>query len=361
MITSAYIHIPFCEHICSYCDFCKMFYNEELVNKYLDSLELEIKDNYKNELLKTLYIGGGTPSSLSINNLKKLMKIIKIFKLDDNYEFTIEVNPENIDEEKLLLFKENGINRISIGIESTNNKFLNYLGRCYDFNIVKDKIKLIKKIGIENINVDLIYALNNETIKDLKKDLDNILSLDIKHISTYSLEIHNNTVLGIKNEKSINDELDREMYDFICDYLSKKEFNHYEISNFSKKGYESRHNLVYWSNKYYYGFGLGASGYINNIRYTNTRSIRDYLNNQRIIYKEELNDEDIITYELILGFRLINGINKNDFEEKYHKKLISQRNIEDLINKKLLINDLENIKINKDYLYIENSILEKLI
>lgn len=361
MITSIYIHIPFCSNICTYCDFCKIYYNEEIASMYLDSLEKEIKDNYHGEKLKTLYIGGGTPSSLSINNLKKLMKIIKLFKFYDNYEFTVEVNPESIDEEKLLLFKENGVNRISMGIESTNNIYLKYLGRCHSFDLVKEKIELIKKIGIKNINVDLIYAIPKQTINDLKNDLDNIISLDITHISTYSLEIHDNTVLGIKKEKNINDDLDRDMYEYICRYLKNNGYNHYEISNFSKENYESKHNLVYWHNEKYYGFGLGASGFIDNLRYTNTRSIKDYINGKRVVYKEYLNEKDLISYELILGFRLIKGINKKIFKEKYNKELIDMYNIRDLINKGILINDNDYIKIKEDYLYIENNILENFI
>ena len=361
MITSTYIHIPFCEHICTYCDFCKQIYNENLASKYLDSLEYEIKDNYQGEILKTLYIGGGTPSSLSINNLKKLMNIVNIFKLDKDYEFTFEVNPENIDREKLLLLKENGVNRISMGIESTNKKFLNYLGRHHDFNMVKDKVALIKKIGFNNINVDLIYALPSETINDLKIDLDNLINLNVNHISTYSLEIHDNTILGIKKVKNINEDLDREMYDYICNYLKKNGFNHYEISNFAKNNYESCHNLTYWHNNKYYGFGLGASGYIDNIRYTNTRSMIEYLNNNRVIYKEELSIQDTITYELILGLRLINGINKDLFKKKYNKDLKDIKNIKELIAKGYLLEDSRNIKINNHYLYIENSILRELL
>ena len=227
--------------------------------------------------------------------------------------------------------------------------------------MVKEKIKLIKKVGIENINADLIYALPNEELDDLKFDLDNLLELDINHISTYSLEIHNNTVLGIKKEKNINEELDREMYDYICNYLNENGFIHYEISNFSKPNYSSCHNLVYWHNDNYYGFGLGASGYVNNIRYTNTRSMSDYLNGKRIVYEEKLNENNKISYELILGFRLIDGINKKEFKEKYHKELIDMYNIRDLIKKGFLEEDSEYIRIKKDYLYVENSILENFI
>ena len=361
MTTSVYIHLPFCEHICTYCDFCKMFYNEELCSKYLDSLEIEIKNNYQGEILKTLYIGGGTPSSLSIDNLKKLMKIIKIFQIDKDYEFTFEVNPENITKEKLLLLKENGVNRISMGVESTSLKHLKYLGRFHDFKLVKEKIKLIKELGFSNINVDLIYALPHETINDLKKDLDNLLSLDINHISTYSLEIHNNTILGIKKEKNISEELDREMYEVITNTLKNNGFQHYEISNFGKDNYYSRHNLVYWHNEEYYGFGLGASGYYNNIRYDNTKSINSYLNGRYILSKEILSKKDKISYELILGLRLTKGINKQDFFNKYHEDIEGLYNIKELIDKEYLILDNEYLKVNEKYLYVENNILENFI
>lgn len=361
MTTSVYIHLPFCEHICTYCDFAKQFYNEKIVSDYLDSLALEIKEKYNGEKLCTLYIGGGTPSSLSMNNLEKLMNIIKVFNLDKEYEFTFEVNPENIDKEKLILLKKNGVNRISMGIESTNDQFLKYLGRHHNFSMAKEKIALIKEIGFTNINIDLIYAIPSQTLEDLKDDLDNIMALDINHVSTYSLEIHDNTILGIKKIQNISEDLDSDMYYFICNYLKEHGFNHYEISNFCKDSFESKHNLVYWKNREYYGFGLGASGYINNIRYDNTRSMHDYLNGQRLLNQEELTTKDKISYELILGFRLIKGINKEEFKKKYQDELIDQYNIRELIKLGYLVDDGENIKVSYDKIYVENSILANFV
>lgn len=361
MITSVYIHIPFCEHICTYCDFAKRYYNEELAFNYLEALEKEIKLKYHNEKIKTLYIGGGTPSSLSYVNLKKLMKIVQIFNFDKNIEFTFEVNPENIDEEKLVLLKENGATRISIGVESTNEKFLKYLGRHHNFSLVREKILLMKKVGFDNINVDLIYALPNETISDLEKDLENLISLDIKHISTYSLEIHKNTFLGIQKEENISEDLDSDMYLFICNYLKKNNFSHYEVSNFCKNNSFSLHNLVYWHNERYYGFGIGAASYIDNIRYTNTRSMKDYLDGNYLLDKEILSSSDTISYELILGFRLINGINKEKFKEKYQRNLVDMYNISNLISEGYLIDDGENIKVREDMIYVENFILENFV
>ena len=360
MTTSAYIHIPFCDNICTYCDFCKRYNYPKIIDKYLTSLEKDIKLNYKGEVLKTIYIGGGTPSSLNNLELTKLMKITKLLKLDHDYEFTFECNPENITEEKLIILKENGVNRISIGLESSIDKHLKYLGRNHDYLMVQEKIKLIKKY-FNNINVDLIYALPNETIDELKIDLYNIVNLDVNHVSTYSLEIHDNTILGIRKTKSINEELDSDMYNEICNYLKENGYNHYEISNFCKDNYYSRHNMVYWKNEEYYGFGLGASGYVNNIRYDNTRSMYNYVNGKRILNKEKLTKKDKISYELILGFRLVNGINKNDFKKKYHLNLIDQYNIKELIKFGLLIDDGEYIKVSSDKLYIENIILSNFV
>lgn len=357
MTKSVYIHIPFCEYICNYCSFCKQYYNKDVVSRYLESLEKEINTLYKGEKLETIYIGGGTPSCLDLDDLNKLFKIIKRFKLEKKYEFTMEVNPENIDLDKLILMKNNNVNRISIGIESTNNDILKYLNRKYDYEMILEKIKLIKKVGFENINVDLMYAIKNETFNDLEKDIDNLIKLDINHISTYSLMIEPNTVFSINKEKNIDEELDYLMYQKICNKLKENGFIHYEVSNFSKVGFESRHNLVYWHNKEYYGFGLGASGYINKVRYDNTKSMNNYLKGNYILNKEYLSDKDIISYELILGFRLINGINKKDFYNKYKKELIEMYNIKELIKNNDLIDDGENIFINYDKIYIENSIL----
>lgn len=361
MTNSVYIHIPFCSNICTYCNFTKFYYNKKIINDYLLALEKEIKSIYKKEEIKTLYIGGGTPSCLDIDELKKLFSIISLFNLDKLSEFTIEVNPESITYEKLLLFKENKVNRISMGVESTINKHLKYLGRNHDFNLVKEKINLIKKIGILNINVDLIYALKDESLEDLSQDIDNILSLNVSHISTYSLIIEDHTLLSIKKEKNIDEDLDYKMYDLIRKKLSENGYNHYEVSNFSKKGYESKHNLVYWNNDYYYGFGLSSASYIDNIRKTNTSSLQKYIKGNYVKEIEKLSEKDILSYALILGFRKIKGINKKEFKNKYNVDIKNLYNIKDLIKKGLLIENQDNIYISYDKIYIENSILENFV
>lgn len=314
---SAYIHIPFCKTICSYCDFCKMFYNEELVDIYLLELEKEIKENYKGETLETLYIGGGTPSSLNVKQLNKLLNIIKIFKLEENYEFTVECNIESITKETLELLYKNKVNRLSIGIQTFNEKYLKFLNRNHTKKEILKKINIAKNLGFENINIDLMYAFPNETLKELEEDIDEFLKLNVEHISTYSLIIEPHTKLYIDKIKNIDEDLDRKMYDLICKKLKENNYNHYEISNFSKENYESKHNLTYWNNNNYYGFGCGASGYIDNIRYDNTRNIQEYIKENYVKNKEILSKNIEIENEFILGLRKIKGINIDEFNKKY--------------------------------------------
>lgn len=359
MINNCYIHIPFCKHICSYCDFCKLFYKEDLVDKYLEQLEKEVSNIYRKEELKTIYIGGGTPSCLNMKQLNKLFSITKKLRVSKDIEFSIECNFDSIDKEKLKLFKENGVNRLSFGLESTIDKNLKLLNRKERCSRVKEIIFYCRKLGFRNINIDLMYAIPGETIEDLKQDLNFILSLNVEHISTYSLIIEEHTKLFINGIKSIKEELDYEMYKAICKKLEN--YHHYEISNFSKNGYESRHNMCYWQNKNYYGFGLGASSYIGNKRINNTRSITKYLQNKTLLNMEILNKSDIMSYEMIVGLRMLDGVNKASFYKKYNKDIYEVFDIKDLINKELLIDDGINIYIPIDKIYISNEILINFI
>lgn len=352
---SVYIHIPFCSNICSYCDFSKMFYNENYADKYLEALEKEIKENYKNEEIKTIYIGGGTPSSLNLNQLKKLLDITNIFKTNNLEEFTIECNPENLDKEKIKLFTNYKVNRISLGVQTFNDKYLKYLNRCHNKEMVFDVINLLKKYNFNNINIDLIYALKGQTIDELKEDIKIFKSLDIPHISAYSLIIEPNTILYNQNTENIDEDLDLEMHNVILEEL--KDYDHYEISNYGKKGFYSKHNLVYWNNLEYYGFGMGASGYLDNVRYDNTRSFNKYINGEYIKEENKLSKNEIIENEFILGFRKLKGINIKDFSLKYGFDILEIKQIKNLIEEGKLINDGENIYISREYIYLSNDIL----
>ena len=361
MIKSAYIHIPFCDSICSYCDFCKFLKKDEWVDKYLESLRLEIETKYKKEILDTIYIGGGTPSCLSLQQLNKLFDIIKILNKSKNIEFTFECNIENITEDKLRLLYKKGINRLSIGIQTFNDKYLNFLNRNHTKEEIVEKIDLAKKIGFKNINIDLIYGMPNQTIDELNNDIDEFLKLDITHISTYSLIIEPNTKIFINDYKYIDEDLDYEMYKLICNKLKNNGYNHYEISNFSKVGFESKHNLTYWNNSEYYGFGLGASGYINNIRYDNTRSFNKYLNKEYVKESHILDLNETIENEFILGFRKTEGINKQIFKNKYNKDIKDIEVVNKLLKNKKLLEDKKNIYINPKYIYVSNDILVEFI
>lgn len=361
MIKSVYIHIPFCTNICSYCDFCKQYKDNKKIELYLNELEKEIEINYKNELISTIYIGGGTPSSLNMTQLKKLFEIIKKINLNNSYEFTFECNIEDITLEKAEFLIKQGVNRISLGIQTFNEKHIKLLNRKHTRKMVFKNIEILKKVGFTNINIDLMYALPFETLEELEEDIDLFLSLDVNHISTYSLIIEDNTIFKIRGITNVDEEIDAKMYELICKKLTNNAYIHYEISNFSKKDYESKHNLTYWNNEKYYGFGLGASGYINNIRYTNTKSLSTYLKGNYIYEKEILNKIETMENEFMLGLRKLKGISKKSFKEKYIIDIKSISIINRLLEKNLLLENNNNIYINPKYVYVSNEILEKFI
>jgi oxygen-independent coproporphyrinogen-3 oxidase len=358
---SVYIHIPFCNTICSYCDFCKLQYNKEWVLKYLKSLTDEINSFYKDEQVRTLYIGGGTPSALDIDELTLLFEIISMLDLSEVEEFTIECNIESLTKEKLILFKKNKVNRLSIGIQTFNHEYLRLLNRNHTKEQVFEMIEDAKAIGFNNINVDLIYALPDQTMEMLKEDLNKFLQLNVQHISCCSLMIEPNTKLHVDRVKNIDEDLDYEMYSYIENMLISSGFTHYEISNYAVEGYESKHNLVYWNNEYYYGFGLGASGYLEGYRYDNTKSLNSYLNGQFVANVTKIDDNDKLKYELMLGFRKIKGINKEEFYNKYNINLKDLLNIRKLLDQGKLEEDSENIYISKEWIYKSNEILVDLL
>lgn len=354
-----YIHIPFCKTICSYCDFCKMHYNEKFVSSYLLHLEKEIHTRYKGEPVNSIYIGGGTPSSLTVSELNHLLSILTIFNLTDNYEYTIECNIENIDIEKLNIFKSYGINRLSIGVESFDKDIISVLNRHHDEDLVFDNIYLAKKY-FNNINIDLIYGVTPD-IEKVKNDISKFLMLEIPHISCYSLILEEHTKLWINHQKYIDEDLDKEMFDYINNTLTKKGYHHYEISNYAIPGYESKHNINYWLNGSYYGFGLSAVSFINNHRISNTKNLTKYLKDE---YLAEDNYEDVTLSkenDLILGLRLIEGLSITNFNTKYNDDILKKPIIKELLSDNYLIVTGDKLHCNYKYIYLLNSILEKII
>lgn len=354
-----YIHIPFCKKICNYCDFCKMYYDKQYTSKYLDKLEDEVNSRYKGEVISTIYIGGGTPSCLEIDELDRLFRIIDIFKREDNYEYTIECNVVDINDNLLKLFKVYGINRISIGVQSFSNEIIKKLGRDHDSQLVFNKINLVKQY-FNNISIDLIYGVT-EDIGIVKSDILKFIELDIPHVSCYSLIIEEHTKLYIQGNTYIDDGIDRKMFDYINDTLVRYGYKHYEISNYAKSGYESRHNKNYWLNGSYYGFGLGAVSYLDNYRISNTKNMHKYLLGE-YLDRSEYEDKQIRKENsLILGLRLIDGIDINYFNKEYNDDLGNKKIIKELIDDNYLEIVNNKIRCNYEYIYLLNGILEKII
>ena len=354
-----YIHIPFCKKICNYCDFCKVLYDLNYVDNYLNALEKEIDERYKGEIVNSIYIGGGTPSTLNIQELDRLLSIISVFKLNDNYEYTIECNIDDIDIDKINLFKSYGINRISFGVESFNKDIGNILGRCCNEEVIFQNIYLTKKY-FSNINIDLIYAVDDD-VEIVKNDIGKFLELDIPHISCYALILEEHTKLYIDKYQNIDDDIEYKMYKYISDTLKKNGYNHYEVSNYAKPGYESIHNKTYWLNGSYYGFGLSAVSYLDNYRITNTKNIHKYLQGNYVsdkLYEDQRMQKE---NDLILGLRLTSGIDIIQFNQKYHDNLLERDIIKELIDEGYLVNDNNYLMCNEKYFYVQNMILERLI
>lgn len=316
-INHLYVHVPFCKTICHYCDFCHRVYHQNTVKQWLETIKKEIIDKCKDQY-KTIYIGGGTPTSLTNNELIQLLSMIKPYT-NEVIEYTIEVNPDSLDLDKILILKEFGINRVSMGVQSSNDDLLKYINRKHTFKDAKDKIQLLKDNGIHNISIDLMYGLPNQDINILKETLTDFLSLDIPHVSLYSLTIEENTVFSKQGIKQIDNDLEADMYELITDTLEKNGYTRYEVSNFSKKGYESLHNLGYWGYHDFLGISLGASSKIGNIRYTNTRNFNDYFNDYNH-YEEylELTYEDQKFENIMMSLRTIYGLDIYTFNLKYH-------------------------------------------
>ncbi len=358
-----YIHIPFCEHLCDYCDFTKVQYFSLFAEKYLDELQKEL-DSYQipKDVLETVYIGGGTPTSLEDDLFLKLLLMVEPY-LKNVKEYTVEANPESLSLNKLKMMKEHGVNRISLGVETTSDEILKNINRHHTFLDVKNAVRNAKNSGFDNLNVDLILGLPGSSIEQIKLDLDNLTALDVQHISCYSLTVHPNTVFYLKGIKEPIPDDSRSYYDFVNDFLLNKGFIHYEVSNWCKEGYQSKHNLVYWKNERYYGLGLGASGYVNNVRYVNTKSINIYLKGLHIYGSETLDENDEMEYQIMLNLRTMYGIDLLDFKKRFGVDIYAQnkKDIDEFISNGLLKIDNNRLIATYEGMMVLDQIILKLI
>ena len=359
MINSLYIHIPFCNHICSYCDFCKMFYDEKICDKYIDVLLDELHNLDINHKLKTIYIGGGTPSSLNIFQLGRLLSNVSKY-LDKEYEFSVEVNPDSLDEEKVKLFSKYGVNRVSIGVQTFDNDILKFLKRNHSYEDVKRVVDLLNKYNITNYSFDFIYGIKGQSIDLLENDLTKAIELNPKHLSFYSLILEDNTLLMINKYKEEDEDEVRNQYDFIYSKLKENKYYRYEVSNFSLKGYESKHNLVYWNNEEYYALGVAASSYVDGVRYTTNRNITKYI--QGDINKESYEVEKEKEY-IMLKLRLDKGINLNEYKSIFCEDFLLKYKsvVDDLLKNGLVEVVNDNFKTTYEGMMLLDTILVKLM
>ena len=382
-----YIHIPFCKQKCKYCDFVSFSNKEKLIEEYIKCLcqELEevgegIKLDIENKVsdiieVRTIYIGGGTPSFINEKHIEQIMQVIREnYTIQPNAEITIEVNPGTADAEKLKKYKELGINRLSIGVQSTNNNLLNMLGRIHTYEEFESTYNLARKVDFNSINIDFIIGLPNQTIEDVEDILEKVKRLNPEHVSVYSLILEEGTPLSkmVANHELYMpaDELEREMYWRIKKGLENLGYTHYEISNFAKPGMEAKHNLDCWEQKEYMGFGIAAHSYVDDARFSNIENIEEYIKN----YKENKQENNFILHEkqdleekmkeyMILGLRKIEGVDCSKFENKFSKDIfeVFEKEIEKLVREELMEIKEGKIKLSNKGIDLANIVWEEFI
>ena len=400
-----YIHIPFCKHKCYYCDFVSYANKKKFFKKYVECVKKEI-GKYAREnrimsehglepkyVIKTIYIGGGTPSLIDEEYIEDILKSIRenfeiTSNLEENYEAqdeeiknynsqietTIEVNPGTVTKEKLQKYLECGINRLSIGLQAVQDNLLKEIGRIHTFEDFQNVYKWAREVGFKNINVDLMIGLPNQTLDDVKESTKKVMALKPEHISVYSLILEENTKLEdmvIKGKLELpDDEIERKMYWYVKKALEKHKYIHYEISNFARPGFESKHNSDCWNQNEYIGIGAAASSFMNNARYENTSDLEEYISNiendkpsKNIQLQELLDDESKIDEYMMLSLRKISGVNISEFKRKFNQNPIIRYNkiLEKLIKEELIEIDGNNIRLSSKGIDLANLVWEEFI
>ena len=373
-----YIHIPFCKKKCEYCDFFSYSGKENLIPRYVEAILKNIekeKNTLKNYKINTIYIGGGTPSFIDSKYIVKIIEKLKeSFNIISKAEITIEINPGTINEKKIIDYKKLGINRISIGLQAVQNELLKMLGRIHSYEEFLNTYNLVKENGFENINIDLMIGLPNQTIQNVKQSLNEVIKLNPKHISVYSLIVEPGTNIEDKINKGIltlpKDDVERKMYYIVKEILKKNNYEHYEISNFGKKGFYSNHNMNCWNQEQYLGFGAGSHSYFENKRYSLIDDIELYIENiencefdKNIIVHEIQTEEEKRKEYMLLGLRKIDGVSISSFEQKFriNPLFYFRFEISKLEEEGLIEVDLDNIKLTKKGLDFANIVWEEFI
>ncbi len=368
-----YIHIPFCQKKCFYCDFCAYMNLEHRIDNYINNLIKEI-EIYQQKLcckIDSIYIGGGTPSYIDEKYIKKIVKSLDKFDISQLKEFTIECNPNSISRDKLLLYKDLGINRISLGVQSFDDEVLRAIGRNHTADIALNDIDLIRSVGFDNLSFDLMLNLPKQDYKSVKNDLEMVRKISPEHISWYSLILEEGSRFYAMDKKGkldlMEDDTEVEIFGEIVDQLSKIGLNRYEISNFAKKGYESYHNKKYWEGDGYLAFGMSGSGYISNVRYTNTRNFVHYdqmIGQKRLPIEDRffISKEDREKEYIIFKLRETEGINLKEFKNKFGNDFLKKykNEIEKFDGQDFFIID-QNFKFSQNGMNLSNEFLRLII
>lgn len=372
-----YIHIPFCKQKCNYCDFYSIKWNDEAEKNYINALLNEIK-SYKNKLngeyiVDSIFFGGGTPTIIKSENLLKILDGIKnIAEVDSQCEISMEANPNTLTDENLKAYKDMGINRLSIGIQSLNDEILKKIGRIHNSSQALEAIDRAQNMGFENINADVMFNIPGQTVNDIQDTLLKIVEKGVKHISFYSLKLEEGTPMFVmeKNRKITmpDEEVERKMYYAGRSVMEDNNLNQYEISNFAVKGYECRHNLRYWNQEEYIGFGPSAHSFLNCIRYSNPSDLKFYCEKsdadsfERVI-QEELSEDDLMFENIMLKLRLTVGISINEFNQRFKTDFneMYKLQIKYLLKYDLIEYVNDNIRLTKKGMDVSNAVIEEFM
>ena len=358
---SLYVHIPFCASICSYCDFPKLIYSKKWAESYLRSLFIELESLGDIGLLDTIYIGGGTPNCLPLELLESLLSRLEKYLLPGG-EFSIEANPEFVNGEQAKLFKRHRVNRISIGMQSSSPKLLKVCNRKHDFEAVRQAVQTLRQAGIDNISLDIIYALPGESLQEAVEDAKKAMSLKPDHLSAYSLILEDGTSFKARGIEESSDEIQAEQYEAIRSLFESNGYRRYEFSSFAKPNKKCRHNLTYWHDEQYYAVGLGASGYVGEKRFRNTKNLNKYLCSE---YREE---EEIVSpasdreYYFLTNLRLEEGFLIEDFNKRFETDFESEYKlkIRRLIDESLVEISEGRFRVKSDKLILLDAVLVEL-
>lgn len=363
-----YVHIPFCLKKCKYCDFNSFEFSKADKGNYLDALFCDM-GKYKGEAVDTVFIGGGTPTALDSDEMRVLLsKIRENFSLSENCEFTVEANPKTVDKEKLLVMKESGVNRVSVGVQSFSDNELLKLGRIHTAKDAEDTVMLLKECGFENISIDLMCAIPDQTIESFKYTLNKAFSLSPAHISCYSLILEEGTPLFCENEMGAlvlaDEDTEREIYELACSEMEKHGYNQYEISNFAKKGKSSRHNEKYWSCEEYIGVGLSAHSYIDGVRYSNTDDFSSYIKGEfESGERNVLSKEDKMSEFMFLGLRKTCGVSQEEFSKRFciDMKKVFEKPLSKFMKMGMIEEENGNFRLSHDAIGVANQIMCEFI